>query len=94
MHEAGKKLLAWRLERGLSQLAAAELGGLTKAAWHSYENGASPKAPAIDAIQRLTDGKVSLEDWRVMEEEKIIRRARTAARRVRRPRRSTPPRAA
>lgn len=80
---AGQKLLAWRKKLGLSQREAAARAGLTKAAWQSYEAGSSPKAPAIGSIQRVTDGEVSLSDWAETEEQKVVRRARANAHRVR-----------
>lgn len=80
---AAQKLLEWRKGRNLSQREAAELAGLTKAAWQAYEAGASPKATAIDAIQKITDGAVSLSDWIESEETKAVRRAKASARRVR-----------
>jgi len=90
MSEAARKLVSWRLAQDLSQREAAELAGLTKAAWQSYESGASPKAPAIAAIQSVTNGAVSLQDWTESEQDKAVRRARASSKRVRRARRSTP----
>lgn len=81
--QAPEKLRRWRKARGLSQAEAATKAGLTKAAWQSYETGSSPKASAVDAIQRVTDGEVALSDWIESDEAKLVRRARAAAARVR-----------
>lgn len=94
---ANEKLLAWRKKKGLTQREAAALTGVSQPAWQAYENSGIPKTPAATAIERVTDGFVSVNDWVESEETRAVRRARAASKRVRSRKgtsASSPPRAA
>ena len=86
---AAQKLLEWRKARGLSQRAAATQAGLTQNQWQSYEAGGSPRAAAMAALVKLTGGFVTLSDWLESDEERAVRRARFASKRVRKPKTGT-----
>lgn len=74
--------MKWRHANGLTQREAARRAGLSQPAWQAYESGGLPKTPAALSIERLTDGAVSVTDWAESEEERAVRRARAASRRV------------
>lgn len=79
MH-VSKRLLHWRLSRGISQRDAAKLADVTQSAWQRYEDGKSrPKQRAADAIERLTVGAIRSTEWAETDEEVALRRARTKA---------------
>ncbi len=79
----GEKLVRWRRENGMTQRAAAKLAGLSHATWHAYESGGLPRTPAAVAIERVTNGAVAVGDWVESEEDRAVRRARAASKRVR-----------
>jgi transcriptional regulator with XRE-family HTH domain len=59
-----KKLKAWRVLNGLSQVSAAAKARVSQAAWNQWENG--KKQPDVNnavRIARLTEGAVAVEDW-------------------------------
>ena len=77
MH-VSKRLLHWRLGRGISQRDAAKLADVTQSAWQRYEDGKSrPKQRSADAIERLTEGSIRASEWAETDEEVAVRRART-----------------
>jgi transcriptional regulator with XRE-family HTH domain len=63
---AREKLKAWRLEKSLSQEAAAKLAGFTQAAWSGYEADRVPMTEHALQIQAVTAGSrhhVRVEEW-------------------------------
>lgn len=90
-------LVEWRKGQGLSQREAAEMAGVSQAAWFSYEDATSNSCPGINAalhIARITEGAVPVEAWREADVAKAERRARAASKRVRRPSKRAKARAA
>ena len=70
----GEKLRAWRDRVGLSQQKAAEKVGTVQPAWRQWECGS--RSPDIDfaaAIERVTDGEITMQDWA---RERRVQRAR------------------
>lgn len=64
MSELGSTLAAWRRERGWSQDYAAELIGVTQAAWAAWETGRkSPELRNALELERLTDGQIKAAAW-------------------------------
>lgn len=60
----GKKLLAWRKKKGLTQQSAAALIGANQATWCEWE--ADRKLPRVEhafGIQRVTRGAVKAHEW-------------------------------
>jgi transcriptional regulator with XRE-family HTH domain len=79
------RLLAWRKKRRLSQRAAAKLAHMSHVAWQSYEDDTSNSCPGVNAalaIQDVTEGEISVEDWREADTAKAMRRARALSKRV------------
>lgn len=79
MH-VSKRLLQWRLDRGLSQRSAAKSAGITQPAWQKYEDGkARPGLRSAHSIERITGGAILASEWAETDEEVALRRARTRA---------------
>lgn len=59
-----KKLVDWRKNSGLNQQEAADKIGIDLARYNAWENNRA--RPGLDwavAIERVTDGNVSVESW-------------------------------
>jgi transcriptional regulator with XRE-family HTH domain len=78
--ESGKKLLGWRLAKGLTQKQAAGLAEIDQASWHQYENGRVPRDTNVIArlmkLTRKTEHALALDDFAETETEKARRKAR------------------
>lgn len=60
----GERLRAWRGRAGLSQREAAAEVGVTQRAWSQWEaDEVTPEVDLCDAIERLTEGRVSIAHW-------------------------------
>lgn len=78
-----EKLLRWRLGMKLSQREAAARANLSQPAWQSYEAGrCRPNYDSAEKIQRVTKGRIKIAEWRETDEDRAVRRARAASRRV------------
>lgn len=53
MTRGAAKLKGWRLECGLTQVAAAERADVSQGTWHGWESGR--KRPAIEQIVKLAE---------------------------------------
>lgn len=75
MVTAGKKLRRWRQELEKSQVEAGALLGVSAAAWCYWEKGRRlPPPKRAAALQELTGGAVTVEDWSLVAAELTARR--------------------
>jgi transcriptional regulator with XRE-family HTH domain len=77
---SGRKLLAWRMSRRMTQKDAAKLADIDQASWHQYENGRIPRDVAVIGrlikVTRKTPHALGLEDFAETDDEKARRKAR------------------
>lgn len=59
----GERLKGWRTKNGLSQRVAAEKVGTGQRTWADWETGTTPEVDYLEALEKLTDGAVTIKGW-------------------------------